>query len=75
MSHPPGWTMDEPCPSCGSWDITELARKYAPLVPVLADLVAWPDTPLPDHVKARILDQLGRAGERFAAVTTSDEGR
>jgi len=42
---------------------------------VLADLVAWPDTPLPDHVKTRILDQLGRAEDRFAAVTTSDEGR
>lgn len=23
MSHPPGWTIDEPCPSCGLWDITE----------------------------------------------------
>jgi len=55
--------------------VERLARKYAPLVPVLADLVAWPDTPLPDHIKARILDQLGRAGDRFAAVTTSDEGR
>jgi len=51
-----------------------LARKYAPLVPVLADLIARPDTPLADEVKARILDQLGSAGERFAAITT-DEGR
>ncbi len=23
MTHPPGWTADKPCPSCGSWDITE----------------------------------------------------
>jgi hypothetical protein len=23
MTHPPDWTSDEPCPSCGSWDITE----------------------------------------------------
>jgi len=23
MTHPPGWTEEEPCPSCGSWDITE----------------------------------------------------
>ena len=23
MTHPPGWTADELCPSCGSWDITE----------------------------------------------------
>jgi (p)ppGpp synthase/HD superfamily hydrolase len=48
-----------------------LARKYAPLVPVLADLVAWPDTPLADHIKARILRQLGSAAERFAAIAES----
>lgn len=29
----------------------KLARKYAPLVPVLADLIARPDTPLSYHVK------------------------
>ena len=23
MTHPAGWTTEEPCPSCGSWDITE----------------------------------------------------
>ena len=23
MTHPPGWTADELCLSCGSWDITE----------------------------------------------------
>jgi hypothetical protein len=23
MTHPPGWTIDEPCRSCGSWDILE----------------------------------------------------
>jgi hypothetical protein len=23
MTHPPGWTADEPCPACGSHDITE----------------------------------------------------
>ena len=23
MTHPAGWTAEEPCPSCGSWDITE----------------------------------------------------
>ena len=23
MTHPAGWTTAEPCPSCGSWDITE----------------------------------------------------
>ena len=46
-----------------------LARKYAPLVPVLADLIARPDTPLPAPVKARILGQLLAAQERFAAIT------
>lgn len=46
----------------------KLARKYAPLVPVLAELIAGPDTPLTCHVKARILRQLGSAQERFAAI-------
>jgi hypothetical protein len=45
-----------------------LAAKYAPLVPVLAGLIGRPDTPLSDDVKARILEQLTRAGERFAAI-------
>ena len=45
-----------------------LARKYAPLVPVLADLVARPDTPLAAPVKTRILSQLLTAQERFAAI-------
>jgi (p)ppGpp synthase/HD superfamily hydrolase len=45
-----------------------LARKYAPLVPVLRELITRPDTPLGDDVKARILGQLDRAGERFAAI-------
>jgi hypothetical protein len=46
----------------------KLALKYAPLVPVLAALIARPDTPLTCHVKARILRQLGSAEERFAAI-------
>ena len=45
-----------------------LARKYAPLVPALEDLTAWPDTPLTDEVKARILAQLRRASGRFDAI-------
>jgi (p)ppGpp synthase/HD superfamily hydrolase len=45
-----------------------LARKYAPLVPVLRELITRPDTPLGDDVKARILGQLDRAQERFAAI-------
>ena len=45
-----------------------LARKYAPLVPVLTSLIARPDTPLPPAVKARILGQFVAAQERFAAL-------
>jgi hypothetical protein len=45
-----------------------LARKYAPLVPVLRELIGRPDTPLGGEVKARILSQLDRAQQRFAAI-------
>jgi (p)ppGpp synthase/HD superfamily hydrolase len=48
-----------------------LARKYAPLIPVLADLIARPDTPLSPQAKARILGQLVTAQERLAAITTA----
>jgi hypothetical protein len=46
------------------------ARKYAPLVPVLADLIARPDTPLGCQAKARILRQLSAAQDRLAAITS-----
>ena len=53
-----------------------LARKYAPLVPALAELAARPDTPLPDDVKTRILAQLASASDRFdAIIAASTEGR
>ena len=52
----------------------KLARKYAPLVPALADLIARPDTPLPPPVKARILGQFVTAQERFAAITRAAAG-
>jgi hypothetical protein len=45
-----------------------LADKYAPLVPVLADLIARPDAPLSDGAKERILGQLDRARQRFSAI-------
>jgi Helix-turn-helix domain/HD domain len=45
-----------------------LARKYAPLVPVLVSLIARPDTPLAPPVKARILGQFVAAQERFAVI-------
>jgi Helix-turn-helix domain/HD domain len=51
-----------------------LARKYAPLVPVLADLIARPDTPLPPPVKARILGQFVAAQERFAVIARAAAG-
>lgn len=47
----------------------KLARKYAPLVPVLSGLITRPDTPLAPPVKARILGQFLKAQERFAAIT------
>jgi HD domain len=48
--------------------LVTLAAKYSPLVPVLRDLIARPDTPLDDAVKEHILAQLGRAADRFAAI-------
>mgnify|MGYP001183745314 CR=1 FL=1 len=54
--------------------VPRLARKYAPLVPVLADLIARPDTPLAAPVKARILGQLVAAQQRFAVITQASAG-
>jgi hypothetical protein len=45
-----------------------LAAKYAPLVPVLRDLITRPDTPLGDAAKEHIVAQLDRAADRFAAI-------
>ena len=46
----------------------KLAAKYAPLVPVLRELIARPDTPLDAEAKQHILSQLDRAADRFAAL-------
>jgi hypothetical protein len=54
--------------------VPRLARKYAPLVPVLADLIAREDTPLPPPVKARILGQFVAAQERFAVIARAASG-
>jgi (p)ppGpp synthase/HD superfamily hydrolase len=43
-----------------------LARKYAPLVPMLQDLIDRPDTPLAADVKDHIRHQLNRAADRCA---------
>jgi hypothetical protein len=48
--------------------VGKLAGKYAPLVPVLKELIARSDTPLSDEVKAHIVGQLTRAEQRFAMI-------
>jgi hypothetical protein len=48
--------------------LRRLAGKYAPLVPVLRDLIARPDTPLEAAAKEHILAQIDRAADRFAAL-------
>jgi hypothetical protein len=48
--------------------LRKLAGKYAPLVPVLRELIALPDTPLDARTREHILAQLDRAAGRFAAV-------
>jgi hypothetical protein len=50
----------------------KLAGKYAPLVPVLQELIALPDTPLDDPARQHILTQLSRAEDRFAALLPRD---
>jgi HD domain len=45
-----------------------LAGKYEPVVPVLRELVARPDTPLSEAAKVRILGQLDQAAERFSII-------
>jgi hypothetical protein len=53
--------------------VPQLARKYAPLVPVLRELISRPDTPLDQPARRRILDQLDRAAERFDAIAPPDQ--
>jgi len=48
--------------------LPKLAGKYAPLVPILRELISLTDTPLSPEAKQHILTQLDRAEERFAAV-------
>jgi HD domain len=51
--------------------LRQLAGKYAPLVPILEELIALPDTPLDAPARQRILTQLDRAADRFAAILPS----
>ncbi|HEX3749597.1 MAG TPA: HD domain-containing protein [Streptosporangiaceae bacterium] len=55
--------------------VPELARKYGPLVPVLREMISRPDTPLGEPARQRILAQLDRAEERFAAILPPAAGR
>ena len=48
--------------------LRKLAGKYAPLVPILRELIELPDTPLSTPARQHILSQLDRAAGRFAAV-------
>lgn len=51
------------------------ASKYQPLVPVLRELVARPDTPLSYWVKRHIFDQLDLAAERFRDILENSTPR
>jgi HD domain len=53
--------------------LSKLAGKYAPLVPILRELIELPDTPLDAAARQHILSQLDRAAERFAAVLSAGE--
>ncbi|MGI5131459.1 HD domain-containing protein [Pseudonocardia sp. CA-107938] len=48
--------------------VRRAATKYRAVVPLLRELVARPDTPLHDEVKAHIAGQFDRAERRFAAI-------
>lgn len=48
--------------------VVKAATKYAPLVPVLRELIARPDTPLTAEVKQHIYSQLDLATSRFEAI-------
>jgi hypothetical protein len=53
--------------------VPHLASKYAPLVPVLQEMISRPDTPLAEPSRRRILDQLDRAQARFDAILPSGQ--
>jgi hypothetical protein len=48
--------------------VATLAAKYRPLVPILRELIARPDTPLSMAVKQHIFEQLTLAEERFSGI-------
>jgi hypothetical protein len=48
--------------------VRKLAGKYAPLVPVLRELIARQNTPLDADVKDQITARLDSAAGRFATI-------
>jgi hypothetical protein len=48
--------------------LVHAATKYAPLVPVLRELVSRSDTPLEDEVKQHKYEQIDLAEERFRSI-------
>jgi hypothetical protein len=48
--------------------LSRMATKYRPVVPILRELIARPDTPLTEPVKQHIYEQLDLAELRFAAI-------
>ncbi|GIH04804.1 hypothetical protein Rhe02_28710 [Rhizocola hellebori] len=48
--------------------LVKAATKYAPLVPILRDLLSRSDTPLDDEAKQHIREQFDLAEERFKAI-------
>jgi len=53
--------------------LRRLAAKYAPLVPILKEQIALPDTPLGTPARQHILAQLDRAADRFAAILPPED--
>jgi hypothetical protein len=55
--------------------LPRLAAKYAPLVPVLRELVLRADTPLDADVKAAIAGKLDSAADRLAAICAAEDAQ
>ena len=55
--------------------VASAAAKYRPLVPILRNMIASPDTPLSRRVKRHIFDQLDLAEKRFSAILDGGAAR
>ncbi len=53
--------------------MNKLATKYRPLTGVYRDLITRADTPLAEHVKQHILEQLDTADARFYAILSGED--